>query len=658
MHSVDGSNAEASHLVIAKSKIAGTKEKTVPKMELEAALLLAKLIQRTAMNLKIPSNQVLCFSDSQVVLAWLKGPAEKFKTFVCNRVSAIGALIPPTQWCSINTSENPADLGTRPNQKVSILQSQMWLNGPIKDFNGNKEMFQAPEEGDRLELRKETAVLVSVVIEDDFIKRFSSYNRLIRTVAYVLRFKNLCRKISVEKLCALTSSEIESSLIMILRVTQVVTYGDEVNRLLASLPIKSKSSLKSLCPILNSNNLLCVGGRLENSNFSESKKYPLILPANSHFAKLYVRFIHVKFFHANRKFLAAFLSARYWFVGGTTNIIKKTVRECVVCRRFKATTMEQIMGQLPAQRLHPARPFTYTGVDYAGPFQSKCVGHRSIKFNEVYLAVFICLTTRTVHLEIASELTTHKFIEAFQRFIGRRGCPRTLFSDNATNFTGAAKLLAQFLNSNDYKSAMAAFCGDQGIQWSTLDWSFNPPIAPHQGGGWEAAVKSAKYHLVRVIGQAVLTFEEYTTLFCRIEAILNSRPLCFAGQGSEILTPAHFLTGASLLTIPEDESEYLPLGVRYQLSQNIVTQFWRRWSVDYLAQLQQRYKWRNREVNLHVGEIVLVKAEKVKPALWPMARVTAVYPGPDGAVRVADVEFGGAIKRRAITSLVQLVGQD
>ncbi|XP_044313291.1 uncharacterized protein LOC123037292 [Drosophila rhopaloa] len=197
------------------------------------------------------------------------------------------------------------------------------------------------------------------------------------------------------------------------------------------------------------------------------------------------------------------------------------------------------------------------GVDYCGPFYHKAEVRNKAP-HKCYIAVF---STKATHLEVVQDLTTDSFIAALRRFTSLRGTPRTIWSDNATNFVGAKSELTELKDlflSEPHTAAIAFSCLADGI-----DWKFIPPRAPHFGGLWEAAVKSSKFHFYRLIGASILGLDELRTLAYEISAILNSRPLCPISENAEsleVLTPAHFLKGSSYTRFPEPDITHLREG--------------------------------------------------------------------------------------------------
>ena len=151
------------------------------------------------------------------------------------------------------------------------------------------------------------------------------------------------------------------------------------------------------------------------------------------------------------------------------------------------------MGELPSTRVQPTRAFLITGVDYAGPVSLRLGTTCSKIITKSYIAIFVCFATKAVHIEVVTSLTTEPFLPALRRFIARRGKPKTMYSNNGTNFQGAANEphdVYKMLQSTSQMATVQDFMATEGC-----DWKFIPPHGPHFGGLWEAAVKSMKYHL-------------------------------------------------------------------------------------------------------------------------------------------------------------------
>lgn len=196
-----------------------------------------------------------------------------------------------------------------------------------------------------------------------------------------------------------------------------------------------------------------------------------------------------------------------------------------------------------------------------------------------------------------------------------------------------------------------------------LLFTSTPPAAPHQGGLWESAVKSAKHHLLRVIGDYQLTLEELITLTTRIEAILNSRPLTAnSTDPSEptALTPGHFLIGGPLVSLPEIHVEETPLNrlTRWQVVQALTQRLWKRWTLEYLHSLQERTKWIHKNKSLQPEDIVIIHDPDTPPLQWKIGKVTTVYPGKDGVVRVVDVKTAKGLLKRPATKVFKLPVMD
>lgn len=316
------------------------------------------------------------------------------------------------------------------------------------------------------------------------------------------------------------------------------------------------------------------------------------------------------------------------------------------------------MGNLPKARVCAKRPFENVGVDFCGHFFIKEKRNRNRGKLKVYAAVFICLASKAIHIELVQNLTTEAFIGCLRRFFARRGKARALYSDNGTNFVGAnndLRDLQNFLNSEQ---------GNKKIQRELanelIEWNFNPPRTPHFGGIWEAAVKALKNHLRKVVGDTLFSYENLNTLLCEIEAILNSRPLTPMSSDANdlnVLTPGHFLIGHSLTTIPTTDLSTIPVNRLnvWQHIQKIKEDLWKRWSKEYLSELNVRSKWAVGGENIKIGTLVTIRDDNIPPMRWCVGRVVELIPGEDLIVRVVRLRTANGIIERGVKRIAPIL---
>ncbi|XP_049886695.1 uncharacterized protein LOC126381237 [Pectinophora gossypiella] len=479
-------------------------------------------------------------------------------------------------------------------------------------------------------------------------ERFSRFTTLQRSMAYVLRFINNVRNKTTKVTGTLTTDELKSSLLMLVKLHQSKCFSKEINILLNKQNLPVSSHILSLSPFINDNDILCVGGRIQNSPETYNKKHPILLDSTHVFTKLLFLHFHKKYLHCGPQLLLSNIKNEFWPLRGRI-LAKGTVNNCKICKIMKDKAINPIMGNLPAPRVTPSPPFFTSGVDFAGPYFIVDRKGRGAKVHKSYLCLFVCFATKALHLEVADDLSTNAFILCLRRFISRRGKPFTLYCDNGTNFVGTCNELATFLRSSN--EDVSAFAADEGITFK-----FSPAYSPHFGGLWESAVKSAKHHIIRTLGSQHLTFEELSTLFIQIEAILNSRPLTPLSSDPndfEPLTPGHFLIGRPLTSLPSPSltDVHMHRLDRYQRIEQMRQLFWERWRNEYLSELQQRTKWRINEEGLREGELVVLKEENTPPLKWRMGRIEKLFSGPDGIQRVAEVKTSRGTLRRAVHRL-------
>ncbi|CAK1603668.1 unnamed protein product [Parnassius mnemosyne] len=644
-------NASIHVMIIAsRTKVAPLKQISVPKLELCAAALLTELMSDVVDLLSIRKEKIFAWSDSTVVLSWLQSEPSRWRTFVANRVAEITRVLDNNHWNYVQSSDNPADLATRGIKAHDLANQDIWWSGPdwLKQIQIEKDRLEIPQ----TELESKNA-FHSYFEGEPIWQRFSSLSKMKRVLAYCRRL--LPNKGKKEKF--LTVDEMNLIETRCVKFYQGQMYRQEVECLKKDGRVRSGSSLANLTPYLDEHGLLRVAGRLNNAEFlSTNTKHPIIIPAKQHVTRLIINDGHAKTLHGGVLQTMAFIRRKFWVIN-LKSAVRGFIRNCTTCIRDKAETKQQLMGQLPAPRVTPSRAFSSSGVDYAGPIQVRTSKGRGHKSSKGYICLFVCMSTKAIHLECVTDLTSQAFIAAFRRFVARRGHCSHLWSDNGTNFVGAAKELRRMfeVGKNNMAKEIAELLANDGTTWH-----FIPPKAPNFGGLWEAGVKSAKQHLSRISGATRLTYEEMTTLLAQIEACLNSRPLCQMDDTLETLdplTPGHFLIGEPLIGLPENDyvNKNVNLLTRWQFIQNRIQNFWRRWQADYLQTLQQRYKWQRVVRSPSIGDIVIIKEEDLPPCKWLLGKIITLHPGSDKLVRVVSVRCkGNVVMKRPLSKLILL----
>lgn len=632
------------NLIAAKSRVAPLKSLNIPRLELCGAVLLSELIQGVLEAVDIPIQSINCWTDSTIALAWIKGSPHQWKTFVANRVASIQENLPTASWGFIKGEENPADLASRGTSPQ--LLDERWWQGPPWLRERKKGEFPNQEFSTTLETKIPKTICANALPKADFAEKFSSLNKLVRVSAWIWRFINQCRKRTKTKELWLGALEMRQALTFQIKVAQSNKYKAEITSLGKGENINPKSTLKSLNPFLDKEGIIRVKGRIIYSLLPPDEKYPIILPNDHQLTQLIISHEHLRLMHAQTNLLISSLRSKYW-IPRIRSTVKGIIYRCIPCFRNKAEGFAPLMAPLPSFRVQPSPTFYHSGVDYFGPFLRRLRhGRGKPVLLKTYVVLFICLVTKAIHLEVVSDATTQSFLSVFRRFISRRGLPKKVYSDCGTNFQGASKQIGLLQEAHDLAAS-------EGIQWH-----FNPPAAPHFGGIWEAGVKSAKTHLNRTLGRAVLTFEELTTVITQIEGCLNSRPLTplVSEVGEpEALTPAHFLIGRPFVNLPQiDLSDNINVIKRWEIQQEMVQSFWKRWSKEYLHTLHQRQKWQFDKGGPRPGDVVILLQENSPPAHWPLARIIEVFPGPDGIIRTVSLQIGSSILKRPIHKLSPL----
>ncbi|XP_055634159.1 uncharacterized protein LOC129774446 [Toxorhynchites rutilus septentrionalis] len=647
-------------LVTGKAKVAPLKLMSVPRLELQAAVLGARLVESICSTHTLPITKRFIWTDSKTVLGWINSDQRRYRQFVAFRIGEILEKTKANEWHWVPSDSNASDDATKWKRGPNLCPEGRWFGGP--DFLHLSEEYwpSIPEEKyDTTEEQQSSMVMHHYIIDSVFDwERFSNWNRLSRTVGFVVRYlgnlRAIARRLPTTK-GPLSQEELAKAEAWIFHSTQKEIFAKEVTMLSTvdttgkSVRLNSDSKLFKLSPFLDNNGVLRVETRISLAAFaSYDTRNPIILPRYHRVTKLIILWYHQKLLHGNMETVINELRQRF-HVSNLRTVVRGAVKECLHCRVSKAVPSVPRMSPLPAARLGAFfRPFTFVGLDYFGPMTVR-VGRSNVKR---WVALFTCLSIRAVHLEVVHSLSTESCKMAVRRFVARRGSPSEIYSDNATNFLGA---------SNELRNEIRSINGNiaETFTNSNTKWLFIPPASPHMGGAWERMVRSVKVAFYAISTTKLPTEEVFGTVLVEAESIVNSRPLTFVPldeENQEALTPNHFLLMNSNGVVQPSKTIDDPDAVcrsDWDYCRRMVDLFWRRWIREYLPIISRRTKWFGEVKPVKQEDLVIIIDDRKRNG-WMRGRVLQVQMGQDGRVRQAWVQTSTGVLRRPVAKLAVL----
>ena len=488
--------------VLGKSRVAHVKQLSVPKLDFEAALLGIRLIQVVRRAFDRNFSFVNFWTESCVVLDWIQN-RKKLKRFVAHRVNEIARSSAPADWRYVPSNLNPAHHGTRCLKPPDITKK--WTKGPILSTKNAQHWPTRPNSSSTNNVCAFASAKYPPVLLD--VRRFSSWLRLFKTTAQVIRFVRRLR--SRHSDTGLITADFHLARLLLIQQSQAESFSSTVAYLNCNLRPSPQDKLLPYNPVLDDQGILRYAGRLKYAPLPESTRLPIILDAKNPLVNLLVEHSHAVCHHACPENVKAFLQQRFLIIG-VRSALRSVSHRCFACRCFRAENIQPFMAPLPLFR-YPSPdapfPFAQTGIDLFGPFFVV----NGKKLEKHYAIIFNCLLTRAYHLESCPFMTSDSFLNGFRRFVPRRGQPQLLRSDSGSNFVGGRRELQQSLN-DSIKNVR-----ENSPESMEMRWDLIPPFAPHFGGVSERMIQTAKRTLLIILGSKKLTLDFFQTILTEAE---------------------------------------------------------------------------------------------------------------------------------------------
>lgn len=650
---VAGDNVNVA-LVMAKAKVAPVKPLTIPRLELQAALLGVRLATSVKNLHSFEIAEQIFLSDSSCVLSWIGSPKSKQDKFIGSRIGEIFEKSSSNEWSHVRSKLNVADEATKITKEVEDVEVARWFKGP--------EFLLLPREEWPIN-RVQPAKFVSFhgitnkglnPVESISAHYQSNWKSVCHVVGFLLRLKK--PKIERPRFKYIQAVEMEAAELVIFRKIQADAFPEEVNSLqewnslsedkkmmMNRVPLSSPLSQRE--PFMDDYGIIRLKSRNQSLNTSYAARNPVVLPNRHELVDTFVRYHHEKNHHVLTETTIANIRETVWILG-TRKALHRVVSKCVSCKFRKAKPEMPKLAFLHESRTAFHLPaFSHVGVDCFGPIYVK-QGRATVKR---WVVLFTCLTFRGIHMEIVKDCSSDKMLGAIRRLIARRGKVLRLYSDNATNFTGANNQ-----SKRDYDDVQEAY-GKAAADEMKIDWTFISAYSPWMGGAWERLIQIVKRVLGEVINDDSLEETVLSNALIEAELIVNNRPLTHTPINPEDeapLTPNSAMFPAKQpprYVVASQEADHFSKHDHYK-AQAIAERFAARWTREYLPEISQQSQKTLKRKFMKVDDIVLVTEPNLPRKEWKLGRVIRIHPSKDGVPRQIDVKLasGGIELKRSV----------
>ena len=672
-------NIVSGNLLICKGRISPIKKLSIPKLELLAGLLLARLMKTvTSLLVDINIEIIEYYSDSTTVLHWINGRVKDWNAFVVRKINEINENSIASQWGYVPTLLNKADIPSRGISSIDQINSWYVFNEQDINLHLNSHPWQdTPPIELSVELScvaqtpRNTPNNISEIID---ISRFSKLNKLLNVTMHVLKFICLLKKRSTSHLRIQAEKH---------WIKAVQTQHLDLDYQTSSKP---SPLFKQFNLFKDSDGIYRCQTRVRNANVSYGFKHPILLQTDHPYTRLLILRTHETLAHASSQQMLFVLRELYW-IPRARRLISHLLKQCVTCQKlFKPLLSQQPFADIPKFRLEESFPFTYSALDFAGPFLVKMihserqkrddydfrpkVNASSVKkppaytIRKVYVLVLNCMVTRAVHIEMTYGMSSDDFIKALRRFASTCGLPSIIYSDNFSTFKCTDRDLSIVLESKQLSDYLRS---------EDVEWKYSTPNAPWCNGFSERLVGVVKRNLHKTLYKAFVSVDDFVTVLKEIEAIVNSRPISYNVYDLENLKPISpnmLLHGRNLPQIPFLDRKFIIdhvdntfVSKRLAYLESLKTYFWQIFHKEYISNLSEIHFRQSRNDNntkLNIGDLCLLDDRSKSPRFkWNLVRITNLIEGRDNIVRSADVKYlndSGKINivRRPINLLVPL----
>ena len=626
-------------LVMAKCKIAPKNIVSIPRMELNGAVVGNRVKNFILKETNMKFEKTYQFVDSSTVLGYAQKEYGVFHPYEGIRIAEIQSSNTFVGdrlegWAWVAGEENPADWCTKPRQVEDLYEGGLWESGPEflrQDESSWPIKYTYKKEG--LENMQEDAPVVQchfiqIHLMEGYMRRIvircSSWMKMVRVLSWWSRV--LVKEVPAEVLVA---SELAHS--------KMKYAQKDIADQLSDASTNGKGPYRKLAPSIDEQGVWRVGSRMKNFvPFTVDSKMPVIIPYDHRITKLIMREAH-QFAHPGQDgTLSRFRANGYWTTRGG-QLAKKVKFECVPCRKEDHVKLQQPMGDLPEARLKQHVAWGCCQLDLFGPFTSRSdVNARSRK--KTWGLVIEDSNSGAVYIDIVQDYSASAVLMTMKRFGSLRGWPGVISTDPGSQLESASGILERWWK--NMERALREFGSTKNFEWK-----ISPPDSPWRQGKAERRIGIVKKLLRLSIGDSILTPLELQTAFFEIANVCNERPLGLSKpreDGSYVLiTPNQLLLGRSSNIVPDDTgiAESLPVAARYRLVKHVSDSFWHRWCTYVSPSLVVRQKWHVKSRNLKEGDLVMICETSPVKMRYKLAVVENATESADGVVRSALIRY-------------------